>query len=121
MPEAPSAYSLNAKLPPQSRLRRKLFLHREPARAGLRPVDRQVRDRAETGIWQRRNWEHTIRDDADYAAHMDYIHFNPVKHGLAVTAAEWPYSSFKDCVKLAMYPPDWLGSAAEPADIGEPR
>jgi hypothetical protein len=49
---------------------------------------------------------------------IDYIQFNPVKHGLALTAAEWPYSSFKDCVKLGTYPPDWIGSAAESSDIG---
>src|ERR1700712_3409985 len=47
-----------------------------------------VRKRA-AGIWQRRYWEHTIRDDWDYAAHMDYIHFNPVKHAVARHPAEW--------------------------------
>ncbi|MGH7054051.1 MAG: REP-associated tyrosine transposase, partial [Stellaceae bacterium] len=50
--------------------------------------------RGERGIWQRRYWEHTIRDDRDYAAHMDTIHFNPVKHGLADDPADWPFSSF---------------------------
>jgi putative transposase len=46
------------------------------------------------GIWQRRYWEHTIRDDQDYAAHFDYIHFNPVKHGLVGHPADWPHSTF---------------------------
>ena len=50
--------------------------------------------RGERGIWQRRYWEHTIRDDRDLAAHLDYIHFNPVKHGLVEHPADWPYSSF---------------------------
>ena len=50
--------------------------------------------RGERGIWQRRFWEHTIRDDRDYAAHMDYIHFNPVKHTLVAHPADWPFSSF---------------------------
>ena len=55
--------------------------------------------RGERGIWQRRYWEHTIRDaprlrEGDYAAHMDYIHFNPGKHGLVEHPAEWPHSSF---------------------------
>ena len=46
-----------------------------------------------TGIWQRRYWEHTIRDDRDFAAHMDHMRFNPVKHGLVEHAADWPHSS----------------------------
>ena len=50
----------------------------------------------EAGIWQRRYWEHTIRDEQDFAAHMDYIHFNPVKHRLAAHPADWPFSSFAD-------------------------
>ena len=48
----------------------------------------------ERGIWQRRFWEHTIRDDDDYRAHCGYVHFNPVKHGLVSHPAEWPYSSY---------------------------
>jgi putative transposase len=56
--------------------------------------------RRERGIWQHRYWEHTIQDGSDYAAHMDYIHFNPVKHGLARTPAEWPYSTFAMCVRM---------------------
>jgi hypothetical protein len=75
--------------------------------------------RGERGIWQRRYWEHTIRDDGDYAAHMDYIHFNPVKHGLAHTPADWPFSSFRRCVARGFYPLDWLGGGAEPLEAGE--
>ena len=52
------------------------------------------RSRGERGIWQRRYWEHTIRNDRDYAIHMDYIHFNPVKHGLVTEVAAWPFLSF---------------------------
>jgi len=51
----------------------------------------------ESGIRQRRSWEHTMRDERDYAAHMDYIHFNPVKHGLVAEARAWEYSSFRRC------------------------
>jgi putative transposase len=76
--------------------------HRSPAR--LR--------RAERGIWQRRFWEHTIRDDRDYAAHMDYVHFNPVKHGFATSAAGWPYSTFHRCLAIGLYPTDWAGGQA---------
>jgi len=51
------------------------------------------------GIWQRRYWEHAIRDDADLARHVDYIHFNPVKHGYAPRVCDWPYSSFDRYVR----------------------
>jgi putative transposase len=77
--------------------------------------------RGERGIWQRRYWEHTIRDDRDYAVHMDYIHFNPVKHGLAHHPADWPFSSLRRCVARGFYPADWLGNDAEPAETGERR
>jgi len=77
--------------------------------------------RGERGIRQRRYWEHTIRDDRDYAVHMDYIHFNPVKHGLVDTPADWPFSSFRRCVASGLYPADWLGGGAEPAETGERR
>jgi putative transposase len=73
----------------------------------------------ESGIWQRRYWEHTIRGDQDYAVHMDYVHFNPVKHGLAADPADWPFSSFVACAKLGMYPIDWAKPGAELADAGE--
>lgn len=63
--------------------------------------------RGERGIWQRRFWEHAIRDDQDYANHMDYIHFNPVKHGLVCRVIDWPYSSFHRCVKDEIYPANW--------------
>ena len=63
--------------------------------------------RNERGIWQRRFWEHTIRDELDYNRHMDYIHFNPVKHGLVSCVKEWPYSTFQHLVKLGVYPLEW--------------
>ncbi len=63
----------------------------------------------ERAIWQRRFWEHAIRDDEDFAAHVDYVHFNPVKHGYVREAAKWPHSTFKSCVRRALYPDTWLG------------
>tara|TARA_B100002049_G_scaffold102129_1_gene75384 strand:- start:656 stop:1153 length:498 start_codon:yes stop_codon:yes gene_type:complete len=70
-------------------------------------------------IWQGRFWEHTIRDDKDYAHHMDYIHYNPVKHGVAATPSDWPNSSFARCVREGRYAADWGSSAPEiPRDIG---
>jgi len=75
--------------------------------------------RGERGIWQRRFWEHTIRDDEDYAAHMDYIHFNPVKHGLVANAGNWPFSSFRRSVAKGFYPTEWAGSSEALSDAGE--
>lgn len=65
--------------------------------------------RGERGIWQRRFWEHAIRDEADYARHVDYIHFNPVRHGWSGTVREWPYSTFHRWVEAGLYPPTWAG------------
>jgi REP-associated tyrosine transposase len=75
--------------------------------------------RGERGIWQRRYWEHTIRDDRDYAVHMDYIHFNPGKQRLVDNAVDWPFSSFRRCVTGGVYPTAWLGGGTEPASTGE--
>jgi len=68
--------------------------------------------RGERGIWQRRFWEHLIRDEADFRAHLDYVHINPVKHGLVERVADWPYSTFQHFVNQGVYPPDWAGDAA---------
>jgi putative transposase len=63
--------------------------------------------RGERGIWQRRYWEHLIRDERDYRAHMDYIHINPVKHGLVECVSDWPFSTFHRLVAEGLYPADW--------------
>jgi putative transposase len=63
----------------------------------------------EKGIWQRRFWEHTIRDDSDLERHIDYIHFNPVKHGHVTRVADWPYSSFHRYVQRGLLAADWGG------------
>lgn len=63
-------------------------------------------------IWQRRFWEHQIRDELDMERHVDYIHFNPVKHGLVAAASEWPYSTFERFVRAGIYPADWGGNPA---------
>ena len=65
--------------------------------------------RQERGLWQRRYWEHLIRDEADFAAHMDYVHINPLKHGLVARVADWPYSTFHRLVAAGVYPVDWAG------------
>ena len=65
--------------------------------------------RRERGIWQRRYWEHLIKNEADYQAHMDYVHINPVKHGLVKQVKDWPYSTFHRLVAQGIYPHDWAG------------
>jgi putative transposase len=89
--------------------------------AGAEALSASRRKRGERGIWQRRYWEHTIRDDRDYAAHMDYIHFNPVKHGLVTEVAAWPFSSFHKSVAMGFYPLAWTGKDDAADDRGERR
>jgi putative transposase len=67
----------------------------------------------EKGIWQRRYWEHVIRDDADFERHFNYIHYNPVKHGLVTRVADWPFSSFHRHVAQGILPDDWAGDVTE--------
>ena len=76
--------------------------------------------RKERGIWQRRFWEHAIRNERDYAAHMDYIHFNPVKHGWVTQVSDWPYSSFHRLVKKGVYARDWASTKEMALSVGEP-
>jgi putative transposase len=69
--------------------------------------------RGEYTLWQRRYWEHTIRDDVDFERHVNYIHYNPVKHGLVTRVVDWPFSSFHRFVAQDILPGDWAGDAAE--------
>jgi len=80
------------------------------------PLSDSQKKRKESGIWQRRFWEHQIRDDLDFKRHMDYLHWNPVKHGHVRKAADWPFSSFHRLVTQEIYPPDWGGTVIEEAD-----
>jgi putative transposase len=66
----------------------------------------------ERGIWQRRFWEHTLRDEDDFTRHADYIHFNPVKHGHVGRVADWPHSSFHRMIRLGLYPENWASGSA---------
>jgi putative transposase len=68
------------------------------------------------GVWQRRYWEHTIKDERDFEHHFDYLHYNPVKHGLVQRPRDWPYSSFHRYVREGVYPPDW---GEGPLDFGD--
>ena len=71
------------------------------------------RSKGEQAVWQRRFWEHVIRNDDDYAAHIDYIHYNPVRHGFVAAARDWAYSSFLEWVERGVYEPYW-GSDEKP-------
>lgn len=88
------------------RLIKTIFARSLPANEHRSAARRRHRER---GIWQRRFWEHSIRDHRDFAAHVDYVHFNPVKHGYVAEVAHWPYSTFKACVRRGFYLADWLG------------
>lgn len=61
----------------------------------------------ERGIWQRRFWEHLIRDEEDYEQHINYIHYNPVKHGYVSKATEWKYSSIHRYIEEGILSSDW--------------
>ena len=77
-------------------------------------------DNGERGIWQRRYWEHLIRDEVDFARHVDYIHWNPVKHGHSVRVVDWPYSTFHRFVRDGVLAEDW-GWEGDEAGLGERR
>jgi putative transposase len=72
--------------------------------------------RREGGVWQRRFWEHTIRDEVDLERHIEYIHYNPVRHGLVKEVGEWKWSSFHKYVENGWYPPGKMDQP--PEDIG---
>ncbi len=72
----------------------------------------------ESTIWQRRFWEHQIYDEDDYRAHIDYIHYNPVKHGLVKRAKDWPYSTFHRLVNQGIYSENWGGGVASNFENG---
>jgi putative transposase len=69
--------------------------------------------KGEYNLWQRRYWEHTVRDEIDLRHHVDYVHYNPVKHGWVQRVDQWPYSTFHRFVRLGIYPRDWAGGDDE--------
>jgi putative transposase len=75
-------------------------------------------ERGEYGLWQRRYWEHTIRDDRDFESHVNYVHFNPVKHGHVTRAIDWPHSTLHRYVERGLLPADWAGVSPE-GEFGE--
>ena len=89
---------------------------------GIPPGESRSRSRVkrgERGIWQRRYWEHLIRDDRDFRHHVDYIHWNPVKHGWVSRVRDWPHSSFHGYVRRGIVPVDWAGDPDDSLEFGE--
>ena len=90
------------------------------ARTGIShgpPVSASGIKRREVAIWQRRFWEHQVRDEADLKRCLDYLHWNPVKHGIVGRVADWPYSTFHRFVREGVYAQDWGGQAVDVADV----
>jgi putative transposase len=81
-------------------------------------TESKIRHR-EKGLWQRRFWEHHIRDDADLQRHADYIHLNPLKHGHVAAVKDWPHSSFHQWVKRGWLTEDWAGTGNGEGKFGE--
>jgi len=73
-------------------------------------LTRSAKKKSESTIWQRRFWEHQIRNDVDFERHMDYVHFNPVKHGFVLNVGEWEHSTFHRYVRDGVYAQDWGGT-----------
>jgi putative transposase len=95
----------------------KSIFTRSVAAAGV-PVSHN--HRGEYALWQKRFWEHTIRDERDFERCADYIHFNPVKHRLVSLPGAWPFSSLHRFIRAGLLPPDWGGDGhANDGDFGE--
>ena len=100
-----------------TRLRQiKTYYLRELLIAG-EPIIKNYRN--EYNLWQRRFWEHRIRGESDYSIHVNYIHFNPVKHGLVKEVIDWPYSSFHRYVDEGILPSNWGGRDKSTLSFGE--
>lgn len=82
-------------------------------------VDITCNAKNEYALWQRRYWEHTIRGDEGLQRHVDYVHYNPVKHGFVKHVADWPYSSFHRHVQAGLVPIDWTGMDVGIEGFGE--
>ncbi len=106
----------DADFPTRWRLIKTRFAKAIPKRERLSAV-RKARN--ERGIWQRRFWEHLIRDEADYAHHVEYCYINPVKHGLVRRVQDWPHASFHRDVERGIFPADWAGEVEPAGAFGE--
>ena len=108
MPEHDANYAM------RWRLIKEAFTRAYVERTGAPERSDVERERGERNVWQRRFWEHFIRDDRDFAAHRDYIHLNPVQHGLTSSPVSWPHSTFHKWLERGVYEPTW-GTNERPA------
>ena len=83
----------------------------------LERINKSRVTKGERGIWQRRYWEHVIRDDDDYARHVDYIHYNPVKHGYVTQPSDWPYSTIHRYIESGILDSKWAESIGDTEDV----
>ena len=98
------------------RLIKSYFAKSIPKTEWLSPVRQARRER---GIWQRRFWEHLIKDENDFEQHVNYCYINPVKHGHVSRVQDWPFSSFHRDVAAGIFPLDWGGDVACSGEFGE--
>jgi len=94
----------DADFPTRWRLIKSAFSHALPR---TERISTSRRKKGERGIWRRRYWEHLIKDDKDFARHVDYIHYNPVKQGYVQSPADWPYLSIHHYIQKGVIQPDW--------------
>src|SRR5262249_59272272 len=94
----------------------KTEVSRQLAKDERRNESRSAKD--ERRVWQRRYWEHLIQDERDYAGHVDYVHYNPVKHGYVERGGEWPHSTVHRYMARGTYPPDWAGVHGSEVEAG---
>ena len=80
-------------------------------------ISKSRQSKQERAFWQRRFWEHTIRDDEDFTKHVEYIHYNPVKHGFVKSPKDWKYSSFHNYVQVGLYDILWGSSGGVSFDL----
>ena len=108
MPDGDAEFSKRWRLIKEAFTKPFIRLHQPVGRS----LSRQAR--GEQAIWQRRFWEHVILDEADFAAHVDYIHYNRVRHGLVSAARDWPHSSFSQWAERGVYELHWGSNEMPP-------
>jgi putative transposase len=97
------------------RLIKSAFTKQLPDKPAVQNTNRQ--NKKQQAIWQHRGWEHCLRDELDFQRHVDYIHYNPVKHGYVKHAADWQYSSIHRYIKLGMLNEQWGGADLDFAEM----
>jgi putative transposase len=106
LPEADNDY------PTRWRLIKEAFTRGYAQSRALPEPNASRRTKGEQAVWQRRYWEHLIRDDEDFGRHVEYIHYNPVRHGLAAAPCLWAHSTFPEWVAKGLYDANWGADVA---------